>query len=451
MGTRNTLMPLWKVVTAGVPVFTISGTVADGGGTGISGVTITLTGDASDTTTTAADGTWIFDPPDTLPPGSYTITPTKTNYIFYATSSAQTVTTANITGVDFVSTLMLLYDEFTTADAAPITSPRTCEPGPGTITIVDTGSKFGIAGGQATISTITGSGDPGFYGDLSGDITARTSGLAAFQRLDSGNPVSNRLRFGLNDSWSVSPNDDVIYKKGASLNVYDINEIAIDATFFSIDTYYKILSIVRSAGNFSIIGGKLYWVGSTEAEITDTLVWAPNTIATGLGVDTVAAFSLPANGYSEWNTEFGAATNVVESPTSGETTTSAANSWDEFTWTVAAAETLEWMIRRTSDSATWSIRCDQAGSTIKIIEINSGETERASTAQTWTDTSVYRVIAIADGNTIKAFVDTTAKGSYASAAFNNTVTGVKISGFAAGADLACWPIDVSALLPAQFV
>ena len=36
-------------------------------------------------------------------------------------------------GVEF-----LLRDEFTTPDAAPITSPRTCEPGPGTLTFVDT-------------------------------------------------------------------------------------------------------------------------------------------------------------------------------------------------------------------------------------------------------------------------------------------------------------------------
>jgi len=44
----------------------------------------------------------------------------------------------------------LLYDEFITPDAAPLTSPRTCEPGPGTLAITDTASVLSISGGQLT-------------------------------------------------------------------------------------------------------------------------------------------------------------------------------------------------------------------------------------------------------------------------------------------------------------
>ena len=79
------------------------------------------------------------------------------------------------------------------------------------------------------------------------------------------------------------------------------------------------------------------------------------------------------------------------------------------------------------------------------------QTERSSTAQTWTDESIYREIAIADDEDITTFVDTTAANTYDSASYNKTVTGVKISGFAAGADLICWPRDVSPMLPAELV
>ena len=45
----------------------------------------------------------------------------------------------------------LLRDEFTTDAAAPLTSPRTCEPGPGTLTISDADGAMNIASAQLEI------------------------------------------------------------------------------------------------------------------------------------------------------------------------------------------------------------------------------------------------------------------------------------------------------------
>jgi hypothetical protein len=59
-------------------IYTLSGTITDAESSGLGGVTITLTGDASDSTTTAADGTYSF----TLPDGSYTVTPTLEEFAF---------------------------------------------------------------------------------------------------------------------------------------------------------------------------------------------------------------------------------------------------------------------------------------------------------------------------------------------------------------------------------
>src|SRR5690348_15144558 len=40
--------------------------------------------------------------------------------------------------------IYLLRDDLITPASAPLTSPRTCEPGPGTLTILDTGNAWSI-------------------------------------------------------------------------------------------------------------------------------------------------------------------------------------------------------------------------------------------------------------------------------------------------------------------
>ncbi len=81
-----------------VPTYSISGTVS---GDIASGVTMGLTGAATATTTTAADGTYTFGG---LVNGSYTVAPSKSGYTFSPTSIAVTVSGANQTGKNFTAT-----------------------------------------------------------------------------------------------------------------------------------------------------------------------------------------------------------------------------------------------------------------------------------------------------------------------------------------------------------
>ncbi len=85
---------------AAVPTFSISGSVKSGG-SGLSGVTMTLSGAGSASTTSDASGDFTFNG---LPNGNYTITPSKTGYTFTPASSPQTVSSANITSIDFTAT-----------------------------------------------------------------------------------------------------------------------------------------------------------------------------------------------------------------------------------------------------------------------------------------------------------------------------------------------------------
>lgn len=79
------------------PTYTISGTVS---GAVQSGVTITLTGTGSSTTTTDASGNYTFTGATN---GNYSLTASKTGYSFTPTSISAIVNNANVTGKNFTA------------------------------------------------------------------------------------------------------------------------------------------------------------------------------------------------------------------------------------------------------------------------------------------------------------------------------------------------------------
>ncbi len=80
------------IVGAAQTTYTISGTISSGG-TGISDVTVTLSGAGSGTTTTDSNGNYTFTG---LSNGSYTVTPSKSGYTF--TPDNVTINGASQTG-----------------------------------------------------------------------------------------------------------------------------------------------------------------------------------------------------------------------------------------------------------------------------------------------------------------------------------------------------------------
>src|SRR5205807_1221677 len=86
----------------GTPItFTISGRVADGGSNGISGVTMSLSGSATDTKTTDANGNYSFTGLGCG--GNYTVMPSKSGFSFTPPSQTFNTLTANQTA-DFTGT-----------------------------------------------------------------------------------------------------------------------------------------------------------------------------------------------------------------------------------------------------------------------------------------------------------------------------------------------------------
>ncbi len=95
------------------PTYSISGTVTSGGSP-LSGVTITLSGAASSTTTTDGSGNYGFTG---LANGSYTIIPSKAGYAFTPSSRSVTLNGADVTGQGFTGNTVISAPTNLTATA----------------------------------------------------------------------------------------------------------------------------------------------------------------------------------------------------------------------------------------------------------------------------------------------------------------------------------------------
>lgn len=91
---------LVNIISAPPQTFSISGTILSGGNP-LAGVSVSLTGPATATTATNAQGIYTFTG---LANGAYTVTPTMAGFTFTPTSSPVTIAGSNVTGVNFVGT-----------------------------------------------------------------------------------------------------------------------------------------------------------------------------------------------------------------------------------------------------------------------------------------------------------------------------------------------------------
>lgn len=332
----------------------------------------------------------------------------------------------------------LLNDQFTTNATAPLTSPRTCEPGPGSLTIADTSNNLSIASQKLTIAGGTSNWAQTGFSAVTG--LARVAGRALICDITLASGLNSELIIWRNASGMGTSSTNKIEHSVYSAVTADITvtnsggNTLCKGGGFSANVPATWAIVLRSAGAFFIKDSTLQWVDNAAATAT---------LYPGIGnfdcVGSVDNFRVLDYG-APWNTDYGIATNRTASPSTGATSTMTADGLVEFTWTCATGETLDLVVRSTDSNNRWIVRCDQAGSTIKLFEKNGGtETQRSTAAQTFTNATAYRIMVICVGNVITTFVANAQKTTYASASFNNTATGVEVNGFATGANLVCWP------------
>jgi len=219
------------VATKIITVYSISGTVT---GDILAGVTMTLSGSNSGTTLTDASGNYTFR---TLTNGSYTVTPSKTNYTFTPTSRQVTISGANVIGADFTATgtftisgtvtgdiqagvTMTLSGSMsgtTLTDASGNYTFRTLINGTYTVTASKTNYTFTPPSRQVTISgaNVIGVNFTATAYTISGTVTLSGSGLSGVTMTLSGTSsgitttvASGNYSFtGLyNGTYTVTPN-----------------------------------------------------------------------------------------------------------------------------------------------------------------------------------------------------------------------------------------------------
>jgi hypothetical protein len=291
-----------------VAVFAITGTIS---GTGGNGATVKLTGAATATTIASATGTYSFTG---LAAGSYTVTPSKTGFVYTPASTAVKISTANVTanfssavqtftisgtisgtgGNAATVTLSGAKSATTTSSATGTYSFTALVNGSYTVTVTKIGFAFTPASQAVTLNganstanfssaathsitgTISGTGGNGATVKLTGAVTATTTasatGTYSFTGLVAG-------------SYTVTPSKTGFVYTPASAAV-TISTANVTANFSSAVQTFTI------SGTISGTGGNAATVTLSGAKSASTTSSASGTYSfTGLanGAYTVAA------------------------------------------------------------------------------------------------------------------------------------------------------------------
>ncbi len=223
----------------------------------------------------------------------------------------------------------LLRDEFTTDDAAPVASPRTAEPGPGTLTLAQADGQFSISGGKLSFpaqSTPTW-GDLGFFENVGrGRVTGRVLiGLFNFSTLQVCVFLA-WLRSATADvtAFANIANGFYLATGGGALQPPSAAAAGpnLDAVLV-VSTDYKAAIVLRSVGCFRFLKGgafanwTLLWVDALDNTAT-VYPGFSNSVAVGT-LDYFRVRDLPA----PFTTDYGIATlhdaaPVSDTPAAGE-------------------------------------------------------------------------------------------------------------------------------------
>jgi hypothetical protein len=347
----------------------------------------------------------------------------------------------------------LLQDDFTTTESAPLTSPRTCEPGPGTLVLTDTagGADASISGGKYLRPRPTSGQGFGNYGCVSSTSFPRLNGLMGYAIAQS-SLIDRCYPVAFHGSSVLAAPDEggVKFETAAQLKIQPgAGSEVLVGTSLTINTDYQTAVILRGNGSHCLIRGGSQFSSWTllyvsMLDIAPVVYVSSSNFNADLKHDTLRVLQKSGS----LATEYGKALVFSAIPETGDTATGAADALEYFTWTPVSGETLSLYFRRSTDGETYRLDCAQTAGTIKLYrrtgavdtELDSGKT------QTWTVGTNYRIGIMHAGGEIRTFVEigtgspaVTAKHAVTGETFNLSTTGSKVSGFTLGANWEIWP------------
>ena len=342
----------------------------------------------------------------------------------------------------------LLRDEFTTDEAAPLTSPRAAEPGPGELTIVDVENKFSISSGK--LNGLTQS-TPSFS-DMNVEVTVtRQIGRAFFATVNvvagsSQGPVVGYEDVSLSGDPYNMPIGIYFNQSSQKFRLLVGAQIAqqLDYTY---NTDYQVAFVPQTTG------GLILMKGGTEYPEWTLLYMSDNSNAATIYArlsNYAATFATSAWKITDlsapFDTDYGIATDRLSGARSaGDTFTHEADCIIEYTaTTVPSANNADVHFRIQDASNYWQVRITSAGN-LELNEIVAGTpTTRGSAAAVIANGD--RIVIVAEGTTITVYEANTFRITYTSASNFQTETAGELDALGTGgsvSDIVTWPRKLS--------
>lgn len=347
---------------------------------------------------------------------------------------------------------------------APIPSPYTEYLAVGSLTVTDTGNKASVSAGEVLWTSSAGNWDPGLVSPSFARIAGRT--LIA--------QLVNLGTTGSQEAWTSSATPGTSRKHGFFISsttgalVVDPTT-ALNSLFLTVvGVTYQVAVVLRSTGAYFLIRGGIFadwtlvWVdnsGTTTPLFAQFLAVGINSsrrydnlrvldlgtydarFATDYGLalnrstftapDGTALTAIVPEVGGAWTAAVGAYTTsgnkaIASTLSSLEAKayvdTGVAEIVAEVTINFSVTSAIPGLIVRYTDPANfWVIEVTSIAFVLK--EVNAGVvTTRATTPFTAATATDYRVVVVAEGSTITAYVNNASKITYASATLNQTVT-----------------------------
>lgn len=392
--------------------------VRDAGGTPVPNVNVTFTAPASGASGTFASSGTNTETRVTGPTGQATSSMFTANYP--DSGAYNVVASVGALSCNFAMTNLIVYlirDDFTTAEAAPIASPRTDEPGPGQWNKIDTANKLSISTDRLRWSSMNAVFDPSLLGTA---FLPRRGGRAICGIINSAVAGSPIHQIG----WSST-----LTATAAALNPGRRGAITYDAGVLTIAYYtgsgivgvnvppalsgatdYPLVMVQRSSGNFyfAYVSGawRLVWVSSFDS--TASLAPFFSVIASAVGsLDKVFVRDLPA----PFDTDYGIAVQHIAAPLSGTAYSGVADGIFDLTVTAPTplANTAELRFRQQDATNYWTAYFAANGSFNVDSVVTGTPTNRITVAGVIAQGNTRTMRVITNGTLLDAYTlsDTT--------------------------------------------
>lgn len=334
-----------------------------------------------------------------------------------------------------IAVTFLFRDDFTTDESAPLTSPRTAEPGPGTGTIVDTGDIMSIVSNQLRING-TGLIPQPYYVD--NVARSRSAGLVLLSEMTR---TTGNVRVGWTSAIGVRPTRPAILVS-TSVSVY--TPTFMPAVYGG--TLEKVALVIRDDGSFSLVHDGvdwiLLWVRETETTTPLYAVLSWHSSFTIHDFNNFRVSQLPA----PWDTDYDIATErLAGARSAGDTFTHEADCTLEFEEeTVPSGGQTEFAFREQDLSNYWLVTIDSSGN-IDLDEVVAGSpTQRGTSAGVIANSD--RIVVICDDETIKIYEANNLRITYNGAVNFKTATAGRLLDEGTGgavSDIISWPRTLS--------